>query len=579
MRNRKRASSLTLILGFYLLFFLFSGVFLHADTSKIPEDKNPVYAIRDSVLSFFYPVSGSVIGFEDELVKVKLHTDKKLKEGTRLSVLREGKPFYHPVTKELVGKLEVLTGRVEIKKYADGLYLCSVIKGTPQKGDTIRITTSKVRLAFFQDRKADWALSEAFYNSLRDSRRFDLIDAYTTTYEPKELSEIAMARGAEASLMFSTTFRDGVVFLNVRLLWPEDATVFAELQEPVGADLLRGLKEDELISLSIARAKGEAWGTFELSAGKLIAMGDVDGDGKRELIVSDGNNIRIYDYREDLREMWLIKGAPQEEHLSIDVLDINQNGRAEIFVTSMREEDTISSYVLEYNPPDGYRKIWDKAPYFFRVIGKTLLMQAFTRSEIYSGPVYEVVWKDRHYQKGKSINLLSQVNIYGFTFVDWQDKGLPQVLAFDDRGYLNLYDRGGELIWSSKEPYGGFDISFERKTHSIFKPAEKWFVKGRLITKKTQRGQEVIVVKKIPFISTVPGLGYKGAEVYSFWWDGGIMDEGLIIQRLPGTITDYWIEGEDLLLISRGSLSTFLSKIISGEFSRGSIIYYYSLKK
>lgn len=550
----------------------------HGDVGKIADDKNPIYAVRDLVLSYFYPVSGSVIGFEDGLVKVRLLTDKKLKEGTRLSVLREGKPFYHPITKELVGKSEVFIGRVEIKNYADGLYLCSIIKGSPQSGDTVRITSSRVRLVFFQDRKADWALSEVFYNSLKDSRRFDLIDAYTKTYEPKELSEIAMARGSEVSLMFSTTSKDGVVFMNVKLLWTEDARVFAEIEEPIRADLLRGFKvEDEFIS--IAGVRGEPWGTYELPAGALIAMGDVDGDGKRELIVSDGNNIRIYDYREDLRELWFIKGIPQEEHLSIDVLDLNQNGRAEIFVTSIKGEVTMSSYVLEYTPPHGYTRVWDKAPYFFRVIGKSLLMQAFTSSEIYSGPVYEAVWKDGHYQKGKPIKLPPWVNIYGFTVVDWQDKGLPQVLAFDDNGYLNLYDSGGELIWSSKEPYGGFDISFERSTYSIVKPVEKWFVKGRLIAKRTQRGQEVIVVKKIPFMSTVPGLGYKGAEVYSLWWDGGIMDERLIMQMVPGRITDYWLEGENLLLIARRSLTTFLAKIISGDFSRGSILYYYNFKK
>ncbi|MBI4653893.1 MAG: VCBS repeat-containing protein [Nitrospirae bacterium] len=547
-----------------------TSVSANGDTNK---NGNPIYKLRDSVISYFYPVSGVVTGVEKGLVKVKFHTGKKLREGMRFSIFREGKPFYHPVTKELVGRAETFIGKIEIKKPANGEYLCTVTEGATEVGDIVRISSSKIRLAFFQHRKTDWELSEMFYNSLKESGRFIIIDSYTKTYEPEKLSKIAKGLDAEISILLSSYSKDGKLYLNSRLIWSEDSKVFAEIEEPVGADLLGTLKTEETF-VSITTATGEPWGSHELAAGRLIVMGDVDGDGVKELVISDGNNIRIYDFKEEPKEIWAIKGNPQEEHLSIDVLDVNNNGRAEIFVTSMMGEDTMSSYVLEYDTSEGYRKIWEKAPYFFRVIGETLLMQAFTHGETYSEHVYKAVWKNSRYQMSDPLNLPRQVNIYGFTFIDWGEKGEYQILAIDDKGYLNLY-KGKELIWSSKDSYGGFDISFEKKTSSIANPVEKWFVKGRLISIKTQRGQEVIVIKRIPFLAMVPGLGYKSAEVYSLWWDGAMIDEGLILKNVSGTVTDYWVEGKTLFLIARTNLSNLLLNTLSGNFSKGSVLYYY----
>jgi hypothetical protein len=69
----------------------------------------------------------------------------------------------------------------------DGLYICTVIKGDVKAGDLARISTSKIKLAFFQERKSDWTLSEAFYSSIKDSERFEILESYTPAYKPEDL--------------------------------------------------------------------------------------------------------------------------------------------------------------------------------------------------------------------------------------------------------------------------------------------------------------------------------------------------------------------------------------------------------
>lgn len=548
---------------------------------------------RDLVLNYFTPFSGTVAGVEDGRVKVRFEGEGDVKKGMRFSVLREGKVFYHPVTNEPIGKTEEFIGRIEAEKREalDGSYICKIVKGDIKVGDVVRITSSRIKLAFFQDRKSDWNLSEAFFASLKESGRFEILESYTPSYDPEDLSRLARKLNAEAVLMLSTPVKDGKKHLNVQLFWTEDAKSFGEIEEVTGPDIIGMLTPDEEF-ISATLTDTEPWGSYNLKGGHLLAMGDVDSNGVNELVLSDGNNIIIYSLENELREQWTIKGGNYEKHLSIDIFDVNNNGAAEIFVTSLTdrseirtdesmiaiensEESKVQSYVIEYDTSQGYRKIKDDMPYFLRISGKTLLMQKFSPIKIFSGPVFEGEWRDNGYHPKRPLNVSEDVNIYGFTYIDWQNMGQRYLATFDNNGYLKLYDDRANLIWKSKKTYGRFEQSFERETHSVANPTISWSVRGRLIPVQTERGQEIVVINKNPMIQQVPGLGIKGADVYSLWWDGGVMDEKLILNNISGNITDFWIEGRKLFLIARGDMLSFVKNAITGEFTKGSILYYY----
>ncbi|MBI5097747.1 MAG: VCBS repeat-containing protein [Nitrospirae bacterium] len=583
-------------IAIFTIFLSFNtGIWASGDVSQSAEPDNPVIRARDLVLSYFTPINGTVENVTDGLVSVRFEGKVNIKKGLRFSIYRKGTPFYHPVTNELIGNTETFIGRIEIKEInePDGLYICTVIKGEVKAGDIARITTSKIKLAFFQERKSDWTLSEAFYSSIKDSERFEILESYAPAYKPEDLSQIARDINAEVVLLFSTPVKDEKRVLNIKLYWAEDAKLFSESEEAVSSDVVSMTAPgEEFISASLANK--EPWGSYKLAGGQIFAMGDVDGNGADELIVSDGNNISIYNFKEELQESWSIKGSPQERHLSIDVLDVNNNGRAEIFVTYMTDErgiktgdsgmagikddnSAIKSFVLEYDPAEGYRKIKDKMPYFLRVSGKILLMQKFDTGRIFSGAVYEGEWKDGNYQPKRQLALPPDVNIYGFTFVDWQNKGMNHLVTFDDNGYLILYDSQVHAIWKSSRTYGKFKLSVEKGTYSVANPVAKKFLRGRLISVKTGRGEEIIVVNKIPVAERVPGLGTSGAEIYSLWWDSGVMDEKLILSKIPGDLTDYWIEGNKLFFIAKGNLLSFIKNAVTGELLKGSVLYYYNL--
>ena len=547
-----------------------------------------VYRARDAVLGYFMPASADILSVEDRILKVRPRDDVRVKKGMRFSVFREGAPFYHPVTNELIGNAEDAVGRIEItgEDPVDGACPAIIIRGKVREGDKARISSSRVKIAFFQDRKADWSASEAFYGALRESGRFEFVEVYTPDYKADTVSKLARELGAEAVLVFSTPDKDGARFINIKLYWAEDSGMIGEVTEEIRTAGVTPPPDEEFISGVFKETK--PWMTFSLPGGLLIAMGDVDGNGSDELAVSDGSNIRIYNVKKDFMEFWNIKAGGEGSHLSLDILDVNNNGRAEIFVTSVLNPGTagdgelsaegmrMNSFVLEYDPAEGFKRIGETLPYFMRVLGKTLLMQRHSTGRIFGGPVYTAQWNGSQYEPSVALVLPEAVNIYGFAFVDWKNEGRSDVITYDNGGYLCLYDDSRTLKWKSEKSYGPFTFSFESRTRSLANPTIKWSVRGRLLVVKTDRGQEIVAVSREAVLSMLPGLGTNKAEVYSLWWDGSVMDRKLIMNEIYGSVTDYWVQGRELFLVAKAGLSTFFSRLVRGDFSGDSILYYYN---
>lgn len=546
--------------------------------SAVPSsaDEDPINKAGDAVLGYFVPVSGTVVGVDGETVRVRFEGEGDVPVKARLTVFKEGEPFYHPVTNEEIGTTELSVGRIEIKeKEARGLYIAVLKSGKVETGDRIRIVSSRIKLAFFQDRKSDWALSEHFYKGLKESGRFEILEAYAPSYEPEDLSKLARDLGAEAVLLFSTPLRDKKV-MNIKLFWAGDTVMFAEIEETLDREIDITIPGDEFLSVDIVDR--EPWSTYNIEKGRMMAMGDINNNGELEFVVSDGNTIRIYSQKQDLREEWMIKGFPSERHLSIDVMDMNNNGYAEIFVTTRISEMKMRSFVLEYHPSGAVEKIKENIPYFLRVSGNSLLMQEYGYINKFKGPVYEGIFQDGEYRPGKPLNLPKGLNIYGFTRVDWQESGKTHLLTFDDKGFMHLYDETGSSIWKSEESYGKPDISVKRSNTQQGDLGEFWFIRERLVAVKTERGQEVLVVRKIPKIKVIPGIGARAAEVYSLWWDGGTMEMKPVLKGLPGRVNDFWITGNKLFFLVKADMVHLVKKVIGGEFSKGSFIYYYNIK-
>ncbi len=542
-----------------------------------PNDFVGIGNARDRVLAYFNRVNGLVQKVDEEYAWIRIEGEVRLTGGMRLSVFRDGGIFYHPVTNEPIGTSDEYIGKMEVadEDPVDGLYKCAILNGDISAGDKIRITSSRIKLAFFQDRSADWTIAELFHDALKETSRFEILESFTATYEPEVLTELSRKLGAEAVLMFSTSSVKRSKQLNIKLYWAEDSKMFSEIAEPLNQEDIEAIK-DETKSLSTDSGNAGLQKIYELEGGNLFAIGDVDGDGRDNVIIGDDNKVVIYSVDDELQEMWSVKGPRSGKIVSIDMLDLNNNGRPEIFVTTLIRSSLIRSFVLEYDPDRGFHKVVQNSPYFFRVTGNSLLMQKLGRSSTFSGPVYEGVWRDGKYRTGNKLKLSDEVNIYGFTYVDWNGTGDSQLISIDDKGFLRLYDKKGKIKWESDVSFGKPEISFKREISTNME-YEEWFIRGRLMTVAAGKGEALVIINRILASEIMPEFGSKGGEVYILWNENGVMQEKLIQKEIPGAITDYLIKGNNLFLISKGSTLSKIKNIASGKSNKNSLFFHFKL--
>lgn len=204
-----------------------------------------------------------------------------------------------------------------------------------------------------------------------------------------------------------------------------------------------------------------------------IALGDVDGDGRAELVGMGDKFLKFYRWDgQRFNEFHTIKSSGWgglSHFLRLDVADINGNGLAEIFVTHIKTtegvlniENKLKSFVLEYRGGN-FVKIWSKQPYFLRVLKSPqlgrgiLLAQRLGTNDMYRGSVMQFRWNGSTYEKEPSSIIPPQFQIYGFMVADLKDSGTQEFFVLQDNGYLASFSQGIEMTWKSEEVVGGFN--------------------------------------------------------------------------------------------------------------------------
>ena len=194
---------------------------------------------------------------------------------------------------------------------------------------------------------------------------------------------------------------------------------------------------------------------------KGIALGDVDGDGKAEVVFIDDRQVHVYRF-ENKRFLKIKEIAGKRNHrlIAVDVADINGNGPAEIFVTSLKGSgQSLNSFVLEWDG-DGFETVSEGEPWYYRAIdmpdqGLVLLGQKRKMDVHFVPGVYQLTWRDGEYGPGERLTLPKGINIFGFAVGDVMNTGEQMIVAFDEGDHIRLFSPSGEEQWKSDEPYGG----------------------------------------------------------------------------------------------------------------------------
>ncbi|MBI5847298.1 MAG: VCBS repeat-containing protein [Nitrospirae bacterium] len=547
---------------------LFVLVYIAVMSSLVFGAEDPLIKLTTETLQFFKPASGKVVSVEGGTFAAEMNAKEGLRAGMRLNILREGEPFRHPVTREILGRVESQAGKAEVRTIQGDQVSGTIVDGTVRVGDRLRLSETKVKMAFIQDKTVDWYLGDDLYRKLKATGRVEMADTALETGDVRKAVEEAKRLNAEVAVVLTAKEADKGTLLREQAFWASDGVKFYDSEIKVDISFTKDLK---LGGEYFGGMSGEALFRYDLPFGaRFVVTGDFDGDGKQEIGLSTGKDLRTYMPGVDLKPLWELKGQVSEEHLWVDALDLNRNGRDELIITSMRNGEVYST-IYELDGAE-FRKLWE-GRFFLRKSGSGLIGQKYLPDEGFDGNVFTVTWDGSTYKAGEKLNLPKGVNIYDF--INLEGTGSERhVLAYDEKGFLNVFNDNGIRIWKSSVSAGAFSTTFTKKSPASYIQETEWSIKDRLIS----RNKDVLVVQKVPFAEMAKGLGVKKSLIKTYWWSGFSMEESVLLDNVPGTLFDYALAGDKIVVLASPFLGVKFENILKGENPLGTLMYIYSAK-
>jgi hypothetical protein len=550
--------------------------------------QDPVSQLKEETLSYFTPLKGKVVAVMGKVITSDLGASAGIRKGMRFAILKEGTPFLHPITREPLGRIETTAGKAVVRGVKERSSTMEIISGDAHLGDIVRISEMKIRVLFYQDRSADWNLADSYYNLLKESGRFEIVDTPLNSAPDDALLTEAGKVNAAVVLVVTGRQQDKEMVLKQRILLVEDGAELAAQEVRVEAAYAKALRGSRTTVAPLASA-GDTLLSFDLPFGaKLLAVGDLKGDGTYEVILSTGSDLRVFSLGSGLQNLYELKVSASDDFLWIDATDVDGDGKDEIIVTSLRgrsvdttgdslvqavkDEGKVVSSIYTLKGPE-LSLLW-KGNLFLRALPHTgLVGQKFDSADGFGGPVFRMLYASGEVKTGDELRLPKGVNIYDFVYVDGSSVA-ANVLAYDDSGFLNLYNETGLRIWRSNDTYGGILTSFKKASPSVMVDRGVWSIKDRLFV----RDRDTFAVKRIPLASMAKGLGYKSSQIKTLLWTGFSMEEGTLVEGISGAVQDYAFVEDKLIVLSKPLFGIKFKNIMKGENPTGSMLSVYSLK-
>lgn len=534
-----------------------------------------VGGVAKEAASLFPRAEGAVTeSGDDGRIKVSIGSADGIKPGMEVFLFRGGRPIIHPVTKAVLGNTEEQLGRMsvdEVSEHGSAGKLTELLVTRIIPGDTARLSTKPANLLVVTtSANIDPSVLDRLLVELRGSGRFNLMG-------PDELPADRLMDGGLARGMAVDAGADDVITLSTKPAGKKDKLAVAVrlynssgevmLDREGEVDVTPEVYSESVMDFPLVRGDYRDYFIREdlPYRGKRMAAGNMMGEGKTEVVISDEKVLVVYRFEDRiLRELWRGgKSSPAERQLAVDCADLNENGRDEIYVTQM-DGESMASFVMEFDGTT-FRKIYGPTGQFFRILDvpgqKTRLITGTKGTDTpYSGSVYEYIWKDGALVKGERLPIPSKIKgPYGFALADIvpAKENAPagaaspydglEVIWVDDSDYIQVLGMDGERIWKSDERYGGYDTFFEVEQERIIGPDSdpRGKVKGRLtVVNGLDGGYDIVLTKNIPMTYALKRFrGYTSAEIYSLFWNGKELEPRWSIKNIEGFISDIYVGG------------------------------------
>jgi len=287
-----------------------------------------------------------------------------------------------------------------------------------------------------------------------------------------------------------------------------------------------------------------------------IGVGDLDGDGKNDIVVADPSKVYLYRFSEGKLHLINDYSAGALEIKAIDVAKIRKQGPPRIYV-SAQNRGSVSSFVLDYR--DGkLTPAIQEIPYFLRVIvyptqGPILLGQRKGLRRMYEGPVYRLTDKGDALETAGRFGVPLKIPVFGFAIGDLMGNRKPLIAVYDRNEHLRIYEPSGKRLYISKEYYGESDIVLrwagpERRTALVDSSddAELTFFRPRIMSLDLDGNGTYEILVLAHFSKTRRLLSrtkmLEEGQVEGLVWNGDTLEQRWSTPKIQGMIADFTVD-------------------------------------
>ncbi|MBI2883334.1 MAG: hypothetical protein HYY11_05450 [Candidatus Methylomirabilis oxyfera] len=464
--------------------------------------------VAERLAAAFPRVEGLIVGFEGDLVLIDRGTAAGVVQGMELDVFREGEEFKHPLTGETLGRLDKDLGMLRVlyvhERYAETVVIKKAEKAGFRKGDRVRVSMARMIVAFPNvdvggvGGVSARSMTKDLAAALVRTGRFELVEdrqlrsMLLTDREfmageltdPTILKQLA-DRGKIQILLLSrlTPSADGIsldvqaystltgnsIVLASAMVQPGIMTRDTSSRGPQSAPAAPStvMTPTETGKPTVAASPGSGKPPVAsmpsdhvvlepVLDGSMTAIGvaDLDGDGKRELLVAGVD--RLLAFRFDGSHLRSLAEYPLREKdsvVTLEAMDITGDGGAEVIMT-LSHRDRLRALVIQW--ADGKLKpISEVVDVVLRPLSpnsKTveLFGQTVIPGDRTTQPIHRYTWDGRAFQVGPALEIPADLSLLKFMIVDPGGDGAVRLMTFKGGTVLEIRSQIGDLIGSYK---------------------------------------------------------------------------------------------------------------------------------